>query len=66
MAQLFDFRVLSFDVYGTLVDWEEGIIAAFQPTLYKNQARFTRKHLLTIYHELEREQQTNSVVLTRI
>lgn len=60
MSQLSDFRVLSFDVYGTLVDWEGGILAAFQPTLNKSQAQFTRKHLLTIYHELEREQQTKT------
>ena len=60
MSRLSDFRVLSFDVYGTLVDWERGILAAFQPTLDKNQAQYTRKHLLTIYHELEHEQQTKT------
>lgn len=60
MSRLSDFRVLSFDVYGTLVDWEGGILAGFQPTLDKNHAQFTRKHLLTIYHELERDQQTKT------
>ncbi|KAJ6098466.1 hypothetical protein N7467_000001 [Penicillium canescens] len=60
MTQLSDYRVLSFDVYGTLVDWEGGILAAVQPTLDKNNAQFSRKHLLTIYHELEREQQTKT------
>jgi 2-haloalkanoic acid dehalogenase type II len=60
MSQVSDFRVLSFDVYGTLVDWEGGILAAFQPTLNKSQAQFTSKHLLTVYHELEREQQTKT------
>ncbi|OOF90705.1 hypothetical protein ASPCADRAFT_211876 [Aspergillus carbonarius ITEM 5010] len=57
MSQLADYRLLSFDVYGTLVDWEGGILAAFQPTLDKAGAQFTREHLLTVYHELEREQQ---------
>ncbi|BCR91060.1 putative haloalkanoic acid dehalogenase [Aspergillus chevalieri] len=60
MAQLSDYRVLSFDVYGTLVDWEGGILAAFQPTLNKNNAQFSREHLLTVYHELEREQQAKT------
>lgn len=31
--QLHDFRVLSFDCYGTLIDWESGIFAALAPLL---------------------------------
>lgn len=57
MSNLSDYCLLSFDVYGTLVDWEGGILAAFQPTLDKNNAQFSREHLLSTYHELEREQQ---------
>lgn len=57
MSRLSDYRLLCFDVYGTLVDWESGILAALQPTLEKNNAQFSREQLLTIYHELEREQQ---------
>jgi 2-haloalkanoic acid dehalogenase type II len=60
MTQLSDYRVLSFDVYGTLIDWEGGILAAIQPTLDKNNAQFSRRHLLSVYHELEREQQTKT------
>jgi 2-haloalkanoic acid dehalogenase type II len=58
MSKLSDHRLLSFDVYGTLIDWESGILAAFQPILDRNGGRnFTRKHLLEVYHTLEREQQ---------
>ncbi|CRG86892.1 hypothetical protein PISL3812_03905 [Talaromyces islandicus] len=57
MSKLSDYRLLSFDVYGTLVDWEGGILAAFQPILDKNNAQFSREHLLSTYYELEREQQ---------
>ncbi|GLA29452.1 HAD-superfamily hydrolase [Aspergillus phoenicis ATCC 13157] len=32
-SALSDFRVLSFDCYGTLVDWESGFIKALQPLL---------------------------------
>ncbi|KAL3440280.1 2-haloalkanoic acid dehalogenase [Aspergillus insuetus] len=60
MAQLSEYRLLSFDVYGTLIDWEGGILAAFQPMLDKVNAQFTRLQLLTIYHELEREQQNKA------
>jgi FMN phosphatase YigB (HAD superfamily) len=28
--RLRDFRVLSFDCYGTLIDWESGLLAALQ------------------------------------
>lgn len=60
MAKLSDFRLLSFDVYGTLVVWEAGILAAFQPTLEKNGAQFLREKLLATHHELERNQQNET------
>ena len=33
--RLHDFRVLTFDCYGTLIDWESGIFAALQPLLQR-------------------------------
>lgn len=58
MSKLSDYRLLCFDVYGTLIDWENGILTALQPTLDKNPGEsFTRKQLLENYHKLEREQQ---------
>jgi 2-haloalkanoic acid dehalogenase type II len=60
MAKLSEYRLLSFDVYGTLVDWEGGILAAFQPTLDKNNAQISTENLLCAYHALEREQQSKS------
>ncbi|PVH86719.1 haloacid dehalogenase [Cadophora sp. DSE1049] len=59
MSRLSDYRLLSFDVYGTLIDWEGGILAALHPLLEKNNAvgKFDRKTLLEQYHVLERKQQ---------
>jgi 2-haloalkanoic acid dehalogenase type II len=57
MTNLKDYRLLCFDVYGTLIDWESGIIAALQPILSKTSTNFTREHLLTTYHDLESTQQ---------
>jgi len=34
--RLTDFKVLTFDCYGTLIDWESGIWDAFQPLLMTN------------------------------
>lgn len=61
MSRLSDHRALSFDVYGTLIDWESGILSAFRPILEGNQGKtFNRKHLLEVFHRLEREQQAKS------
>jgi 2-haloalkanoic acid dehalogenase type II len=52
-----DHRLLCFDVYGTLIDWEGGILTALEPILSKTPTKFTREHLLTVFHELESTQQ---------
>ena len=36
MRRLTDFRVLTFDCYGTLIDWECGIWDALQPLIMRN------------------------------
>ena len=46
-------KVLTFDCYGTLVDWESGILAALQPWLLCHQVMVTNDALLEVYAELE-------------
>ncbi|PKS11163.1 hypothetical protein jhhlp_002924 [Lomentospora prolificans] len=58
MAKLTDFKVLTFDVYGTLIDWETGILENLHPLLDANNANFTREELLHALHECEHSQQT--------
>ena len=31
MRRLTDFKVLTFDCYGTLIDWESGMLEALKP-----------------------------------
>ncbi|CEL08143.1 Putative Catalytic activity: [Aspergillus calidoustus] len=58
MPSLKSYKLLTFDVYGTLVDWEGGIIAALQPALSKSPSKkFTKHELLHAYHALEKSQQ---------
>jgi 2-haloalkanoic acid dehalogenase type II len=57
MSHLKDYRLLCFDVYGTLIDWESGILSALQPLLSKSTTVFPDAHLLTVYHSLESAQQ---------
>ncbi|KAL5333538.1 HAD-like domain-containing protein [Aspergillus crustosus] len=62
MSSLKTYRLLTFDVYGTLVDWEGGILSALRPSLEKSNAvdKYTRADLLHAYHDLEKEQQTKT------
>lgn len=60
MPRLLDYRLLTFDVYGTLVDWESGIVAAFQSTVDQPTAHFSRQQILQVYYDLEREQQAQT------
>lgn len=49
--------VLTFDCYGTLVDWESGILSALQPVLRLHRAEMPDEEVLTLYGELESEAQ---------
>lgn len=61
MSHLSDFRLLSFDIYGTLIDWESGILAALQPLLNANNATdIPPQDLLKLHHELEAAQQVKT------
>ncbi|KAH7038231.1 haloacid dehalogenase [Microdochium trichocladiopsis] len=55
--KLTDYRVLTFDVYGTLIDWESGIIEALAPALGRDVEGLTRRKILETVHELEAAQQ---------
>jgi len=47
------FRCLTFDCYGTLVDWETGILSALRPVLERHGVRSEGGALLTRYGRLE-------------
>jgi 2-haloalkanoic acid dehalogenase type II len=52
--RLSDYKVLTFDCYGTLIDWESGIWAALQPLLARNDRKdLKRKTALESFSELE-------------
>ncbi|MGF1626272.1 MAG: haloacid dehalogenase type II [Alphaproteobacteria bacterium] len=50
---LTDFKVLSFDCYGTLIDWESGMIAGLKPLTDRLSPALTRDQVLEAhaYHE---------------
>jgi len=54
-----DFEALTFDCYGTLIDWESGIWDAFQPVLAANRRNdVTRALALSTFARLESEQES--------
>lgn len=56
--ELSDFDIHTFDCYGTLIDWETGIIQALRPWLIKNNKKFTDDTILEAYAKYESQQQT--------
>ena len=54
MPRLTDYRVLTFDCYGTLIDWESGIWDALQPLIMRNgRADVTRGPALEAFARSE-------------
>ena len=47
--RLTDFKVLTFDCYGTLIDWESGILAALRPLLGKLNGRVADEAALATF-----------------
>jgi len=47
------YQVLSFDCYGTLIDWETGIIAAIRPVLSNHNIILDDEQILELYAEIE-------------
>ena len=56
-----DYKVLTFDCYGTLIDWETGIWDALQPLLMANERRdVTRQKALEAFAVFESRQQSET------
>src|SRR5439155_7980824 len=51
--KLTDFEALSFDCYGTLIDWEAGLSAVLTPWARQHGLNVTEEQLLTEYSTLE-------------
>ena len=66
--RLTDFRVLSFDCYGTLIDWETGIIDGLRPLLEKDTAGRSRDEVLASFarHETAQEAETPNMIYSEL
>ena len=55
MLNFDDFEALTFDCYGTLIDWEAGLWDALRPVVASRGIEIGRDELLELYGELEAE-----------
>jgi 2-haloacid dehalogenase len=51
------FQALTFDCYGTLIDWESGLLGALRPILHSHAQKLSDSQILDIYSELEPKEQ---------
>ena len=57
MLDFAQFDYLSFDCYGTLIDWEAGILGYLRPLLRNKRVNVTEGEVLNLYSEFEPRQQ---------
>ncbi len=50
-----EFEAISFDCYGTLIDWETGIFESLSPILRKYRVHLDREKILERYGQIESE-----------
>ena len=58
--KLTDFKALTFDCYGTLIDWETGLWNALQPLISAGQLKLGREEALNVFSRLETEQEVET------
>jgi 2-haloacid dehalogenase len=54
---------VTFDVYGTLIDWETGIYEAFAKEAERDGVEIDRATLMSMFHEISREIESGSYEL---
>jgi 2-haloacid dehalogenase len=59
-GKLTDFKALTFDCYGTLIDWETGMIEALKPLTGKAPRQLTRDEILAAHARHESSQQVQT------
>jgi 2-haloacid dehalogenase len=63
MALPKDIKWVTFDVYGTLIDWEKGVTEAFQKEADRDGFTLDKNELIPMFHEISREVEGGSYEL---
>jgi len=66
--KLTDFKALTFDVYGTLIDWESGMVAGLKPLTDRVGHALTRDQILEAhaFHESTTQAQTPGKIYSQL
>ena len=66
--QLGCYKALTFDVYGTLIDWETGMVNSLKPLTDKVSTHLTRNAILEAhaYHESSTQRQTPGKIYSQL
>ncbi len=66
--KLTDFKALTFDVYGTLIDWETGMVNGLKPLTDKVESKLSRNDILEAHahHESSTQRQTPTKIYSQI
>jgi 2-haloacid dehalogenase len=54
------FQIITFDCYGTLIDWESGLLEALRPILAAHGAHLSDHEMLRLYGEIEAEEEAGA------
>lgn len=65
MLNFDQYTVLTFDCYGTLIDWESGILKALRPIFIAHQVKIHQDEALELFGELEAAQERGAYKLYR-
>jgi 2-haloacid dehalogenase/putative hydrolase of the HAD superfamily len=58
-----DIKFVTFDVYGTLIDWEKGVAEAFQKEADRDGFTLETNQVIPLFHEVSREVEGGSYEL---
>ena len=63
MALPKDIKWVTFDVYGTLIDWEKGVVEAFQKEADRDGFTIDNDELIAMFHEISQDVEGGSYEL---
>ncbi|MEH1939393.1 MAG: haloacid dehalogenase type II [Nostoc sp.] len=65
MIELNQYKALTFDCYGTLIDWENGILGALKPLLLAHNTNLDDGQILELFAEFEAELESGDYIKYR-
>ncbi|MEH2252494.1 hypothetical protein [Nostoc sp.] len=65
MIDFNQYKALTFDCYGTLIDWENGILGALKPLLLAHNTNLDDDQILELFAEFEAELENGDYIKYR-